>query len=105
MPCDQIRESTINLGKVSDKGLLMKALGELGYRAQLQGDLVVFGDGYNGGTIYADGRVDLRGRATVIDANTIKRAYSTEAVKLAAQKFGWSMKSPAENKFVAQRRF
>lgn len=104
MPCDQIRESTINLGKVGDKALLMKALAELGYRAQINGETIVFGQTYNGGIIHADGRVELRGNAASLDENAIKRAYSTEAVKLASQKFGWKLEAKGEGKFVAIRR-
>lgn len=84
---------------------MLKALEALGYRAQVNGATIVFGDAYNGGSIDAAGTVELRGSATALDVNTIKRAYSTEAVKLAGKKFGWSMTSTAPNKFVAQRRF
>ena len=106
MPCDTIQSSTINLGNVGDKALLLKALEGLGYRGEIDGDTITFASRFGGaGTIYADGRVELTGRATQLDENTIKRAYSTEAVKLAAKKFGWSIKQTAENKFVAQRRF
>lgn len=105
MPCDQIRESTINLGKVSDKNLLIAALAGLGYQAQLTREgIVVFGHASNGGTIDSDGRVELRGNATALDANMIRRAYSSEAVKLASKKFGWNLTSKGENKFAAQRR-
>ena len=106
MPCDTIVSSTINLGNVGDKALLLRALEGLGYRGEIDGDTITFASRFGGnGTIHADGRVELSGRATQLDANTIKRAYSTEAVKLAAKKFGWQLRPNGENKFVAQRRF
>lgn len=108
MPCDTIQTSTINLGADKrDAALLTKALAALGYERvqQLDGGRVNFGDAYNGGFIHADGRVELRGAATRMNANDIKRAYSVEAVKLASAKFGWSLKQTSADKFVAQRRF
>lgn len=105
MPCDTIQTSTINLGNIGDRGLLKKALEEMGYRVTLTSDRIQFGNGRNGGVVYADGRVDLQGAATELSVNEIKRAYSVEAVKLASQKFGWSVRQTADNKFVASRRF
>ena len=104
MPCDQLRTSEVDLGKISDKALLLKALGALGYQARLVGAEIVFGSSYNGGTVHADGRVTLTGAAASLEVNQIKRAYSTEAVKIAAKKFGWSVSSLGQNKFVAKKR-
>lgn len=105
MPCDTIQSSTINLGKIGDRALLLKAIAGLGYQAHIDGTVIRFGTRYNGGTIDAEGSVELIGAATRLDVNTIKRAYSTEAVKLAAAKFGWSLKPTTDNKFVAQRKY
>jgi hypothetical protein len=105
MPCDSIQTSAIDLGKISDKALLMKALGELGYQARMVGAEIVFGSSVNGGTVRADGTVNLVGQATALSVNQIKRAYSTEAVKIASKKFGWNLQATGDRKFVAKKRY
>lgn len=106
MPCDTIQTNSVNLGNLGDKTLLVQALEAIGQRnARVVGDRVEFGDSRNGGTIFGTGVMDTRGTATNLTANEIKRAYSGEAVKLAAQKFGWNIKTTSATTFQAVRRF
>lgn len=105
MPCDTIQTSEIDLGKIGDWSLMQKALEEMGYRVTKNAEGLLFGNGRNGGKLYLDGRCELQGAATELSVNEIKRAYSTEAVKLASAKFGWKLAQTSDRKFVAQRRF
>ena len=107
MPCDTIQTNTVNLGNLGDRQMLKRALEGMGHsNVQVTADgSVTFGDAYSGGVIYPNGRMDTRGAATGIEANAIKRAYSTEAVKLSAAKFGWQLKPVGVGKFQVIRKF
>jgi hypothetical protein len=107
MPCDSIQTNSVNLGNLGDRSMLQRALENLGHKnVQVHEDgRITFGDYRSGGTIWPNGRMDTTGGATAMQANEVKRAYSSEAVKAAAAKFGWSLKTTAAGKFQAIRRF
>lgn len=93
MPCDTVQRSTVDLGRVGDRALLVKALALLGYsNARLVGSTIYFGvEGVNGGTILATGKMQLWGAATALNEYRVKEAYGNAAVQAAADTFGWEV--------------
>jgi hypothetical protein len=104
MPCWTIQTNTLDL-KVANKGLLGKALESLGYKPTMlqDGSLVFMHEGRQ--VKIMDGKIEVPvGKESIVDK--IKAAYSTEVLKYASQKFGWSMtKGKKENTYNISRRF
>ena len=104
MPCDTIQQFGVNL-KTADAELLGKALAaEFGAVHQPANGLWTF---------HVDGRtVNVRdGQGVTSDARLaeslagrINRAYAREAVKKAASRYGWALKSVSETKYKVLRR-
>lgn len=93
MPCNSVVLNTVELDKIADHDLLEKAL-----KAQ-------YGQVYRTGTtmsfMVAGRRVTIRNGEAESDMSTgalqklvgdVKQAYSREAVKMAAKRFGWIIK-------------
>jgi len=100
MPCDTIQTTTVDIGKVDHK-LLMLALSALGLNPRLQGDAIYF---QNGVYSIADKQLDLRGTNVESRSAELKRAYSCEVVKTTAKKFNWQWKQVENNKFQVVKR-
>lgn len=89
MPCYQVNTTTVEF-KQRHKDLLVKALEDLGWYAEWQGNRVTIPD--------YDLSIDLDGRTAKVDAayvgrvNELKVAYSRQAVRKAARRVGWSHK-------------
>ena len=105
MPCDQVRTTTLALGKV-DAGMMKAALQALGFtRIELHAERLSFSHG----TRSCAGRLDLRtGRLTMtgnqpLAENEVRRAYSTEVVRATARRFGWTLTQTAAGQFEAVR--
>lgn len=95
MPCDTQRTVTLDL-TVADRGVLLRALEACGLRAHVGYDL-----GRSADQIIATGEVRFTGaymseeRALEL-AGQLKRAYAVEAVKTAAERYGYEWASSAE---------
>lgn len=104
MPCYSRVTSTIEFGDKTDQRLLAEALKSLGYNviAAKNGAPLRFYGGLADGE-FANGKLTVRQDGS-FDENAVKRAYSAQVVKSAAQRFGWTVKQPAENQFQVTRR-
>lgn len=109
MPCDTIQKSTIEFGPKTDVLLLAKALASLGWTQV--GEVTKTSLWFRDPTTYAQARF-VGGKLEIsqsayrkVEENPIKRAYSTEVVKAAGNKFGWSTKQTGEFQLQATRRF
>lgn len=105
MPCDTIRQVTVEL-KVADKQILLLGLLASGFTTRaLSEDRLTFSKGL------ATGVIDLKaGRITIQEGNEkvineIKRSYSSEVIRQSAKRFGWNLNQTEENRYVAKRRF
>lgn len=109
MPCNTIRQSTINLAKV-DHDLLKAALETMGMTCYVaQGGILVARDRYGRAATIQNGKLthDTRMIGTggqPLTENMVKQAYSGEVVKSQAKKFGWAVRQTADNQYVVVRR-
>lgn len=108
MPCDQVRTTVIEVEKL-DKSVLTKALQALGYDVSEAGEALLFSTKSSRFVHrYEAGRFTLSniGQNEAAWINNIKQAYSVEAVKTAAARFGWNLKPNVKNQyaFTASRR-
>jgi hypothetical protein len=107
MPCDSIRRNVVNFD-AADLDILVAAVTACGHLdAAILDERGVatlrFRDRDTGEPCrYADKRLNV---PATMDVDEIKRAYSQKTLQVAAKRFGWQMKSVAENKFVARRSF
>ena len=102
MPCDQIRSTSIDFSK-ADPDVLRAALEESGYKIyrQLGNDLWIENERGEIGT-YRAGVFKI---PETWDFDAIKQQYATQAVKVAAKRFGWNVaKQTGKNKFQLTRR-
>lgn len=101
MPCYQVITQSVEL-KAANLDLLTRAIEGLGHQVSRVGDtLSFFVDGYR--VTVQGGRIELpTGRAAIVDH--IKRAYSSEVLKTAAARFGWSHQVSGVNKVALTRR-
>lgn len=91
MPCWTIQRNTLDL-KVANIDLLEKAIKGLpNFNVHRVGDvLYIYKNGYQQGVI-ADGKITVnQGFEAMVD--DIKQAYGREAVKLAAQKYNFTLR-------------
>ena len=109
MPCDTIQTTTVDFGK-ADRGLLAKALKELGWTVSERGKDGLTAHNSKGESLdFSRGTFTVTGTSYVapaFDEKEVRRAYSRQVVNYAAQRFGWSLKqNPAnQNKFVATKK-
>lgn len=114
MPCYSRITSEVQFTEKTDIQLLARALTAMGLsviRDDIMNNAATtalafsgrLGGQYVNGT-YTAGRLEVRGTAQV-EMNQFKRAYSTEVVKAAAQRFGWTVQQKADNQFQVQRRY
>lgn len=108
MPCYSRVASTVELGPKTDAGLLAQALDSLGYIVGRAGGAVRFSHPLTGVTgRYQNGVMNvstIEGEAP-LDQNEIKRAYSAQVIKSAAQRFGWQAKQTSPTQFQVTRRY
>ncbi len=106
MPCWSQQTSTVSFSANTDLKLLAKALEGLGFvvRLDVASKALLFSNASTGqsGT-FQDGSLTIKS-AKKEDMNVFKRAYSTEVVRSAAQRFGWQVKQPSANTFQVTRR-
>ena len=102
MPCDQIRQTSVDLsalGKI-DLGLLAAAFRDLGLGGEVQMGKVISLD--RGSYDAVTGKLQVYGIAPSMD--TIKRAYSAQVVKVTAKRFGWQIKQVGQFEYQAIKR-
>jgi hypothetical protein len=106
MPCYSRVSSSVEFGDGTDAGLLAKALQSLGYIVGRAGPALRF-SGLGRSGLYQNGQLTVNGSSelTTDQVNEIKRAYSAEVVKSAAQRFGWQAKQQSPTQFQVTRRF
>jgi len=107
MPCDTIQRSKVDFKlEVTDLNLLKAGLEKLGYKVNLGTKTLSFHDSsFNIRGEFRKGKLEVETINREFDVNAVKRAYSTEVVKVTARKFGWTLNETSENKFEAVRRF
>ena len=98
MPCDQIRVSTVNIGKLNPEPLIA-ALTTLGLTPIHSGNMIRFGRGESYDIATGTMKIGVR-----YSTNEIKQAYSAEVVKSQAKKFGWKLTEDGPNQYTAIRR-
>lgn len=104
MPCYSRINSTVEFGQNTDAKLLAKALRAMGYTVTEAGKSLAFAKYASDAPItgtFRDGTMTINGS---IDEMEVKRTYSAEVVKSAAQRFGWQVKQPGANQFQVTRR-
>lgn len=104
MPCYSRIQSTVEFGDKTDPKLLALALKGLGYTVTLVGKSISFAKYASDAPItgtYRNGTMTING---YVDQNEMKRAYSAEVVKSAAQRFGWTVKQQSPTQFQVNRR-
>lgn len=98
MPCDTIRTTTLDLA-VADRSILERGLKAAGFevRSGLRLLSLYHGDTDTSAVIsLASGTIEVPvGREELADR--VKRAYATEAVRTASQRFGFTVKADAKN--------
>lgn len=98
MPCYTERTVTVAL-EAADIEVLGRALKGLGFTNVIERDGAWSAVTTDGDRIYiGDGTVSLRGstvsrRSVEAVAGSIKRAYAAEAVRTAAKRYGWNVKT------------
>src|SRR6266498_194126 len=97
IPCHTVRNSTVEIGKLNPE-LLIAALTALGLTPIHAGNIIRFGRGES--YDIATGKMNLGVRYST---NEIKQAYSAEAVKSQAKKFGWKLTEDGPNQYTAIR--
>jgi len=100
MPCYTVQTTSVDLGNVDHK-LLMLAMAELKLNPRQQGDTIYF---QNGVYSISTKQLDLRGANAEERAAEMKRAYSGEVVKATARKYNWQVKKTAANKYQVLKR-
>jgi hypothetical protein len=110
MPCDMTTSMSIEWGENTIVDLLAKALADQGLTETINnennlqyagnGNVVTYNKTNHKMTIRSSGYY-----TKTLDERELKRAYSTELVKNAAQRFGWNLKQQSPTVFRAQRRF
>jgi hypothetical protein len=108
MPCDTIQTTNVSFTlENTNLDLLEKALVGLGFNVtkQSNGRLVFYGRERNENGSFKDGKFQVNYSAyrTEFDINQVKRAYSQQVVQNTAQRYGWKLKSTAENKYAVQK--
>lgn len=104
MPCDTIRTTQIDMGKL-DAPTLTTALNRMGLGATNHQGLVSFSGGtYNVATGQLDARSNRRGFNADSLKNNIRKAYSGEVIRSQAKRFGWQVKELGNNKFEVVKR-
>jgi hypothetical protein len=104
MPCYSRETSTVEFGEGTDVKLLAAALKQLGYTVNQFGQRITFANYAESVTgTFAGGKMTIQSPGP-IDQNTLKRAYSAEVVKSAAQRFGWTAKQTGAQQFQVSRR-
>lgn len=107
MPCDTIQTTSIDFGK-ADTPLLAKALGKLGWTVANVNKNGLTARNQKGESLsFRDGTFEVQGAsytAPKFDQAEVRREYSRQVVGYAAQRFGWSLKQTADNKFTATRK-
>lgn len=98
MPCDSIRETQIDLGKINPE-ILTAALNRLGLNARIQNGIIRF----TGGTFY-EGRLTSTSLNAEEQAKEIRRAYSGEVIRTQARKYGWQVKETGKNQLEVIKR-
>jgi hypothetical protein len=104
LPCWTVRQTSVELD-AADPEILRRGLEAAGFELSMYGTALLV---MRGGQIVAEienGRVTVnRGDTGVV--NDIKRAYSTEVVKTAAKRFGYTLTTNKQTgKITAGRRF
>jgi len=96
MPCDTLRTTTVDLGKV-DPTILTDALNRMGLNAQLSPNGYIRFDG--GSYHRITGELTLSGSNTAARTSEIKQGYSAQVVRSQAKRFGWQVKETGKNQF------
>jgi len=93
MPCDSVRLNTVELDKIADHDMLEKALTARYGRVQRNGTTYVF-TAYGNRVTIRDGRAESQLSTSSLQqlVGEVKQSYSSEAVKMAAKRFGWMIK-------------
>ena len=87
MPCYEVRRVTVEF-KAANKSLLLTALKAAGHKYSVNGNTVATAGGI---VIDLANQTATGGNSTML--NKLKQAYSREAVKATAKKFGWATKT------------
>lgn len=100
MPCDSVRQVSVDLGKVNLE-IMAKALEAEGIRTQIQvgrnGKFLVF----QGQWIREDGQSRLD---ETTEVNYLKRAYSNQIVRIQAKRFGWGVQEKPNGQLLVVKR-
>ena len=99
MPCYEVRTVTVEFNN-HNKSLLVGALKSIGATYTVDGNK--FSVGYGSAVIDLDKQTAV-GSMDLI--NKVKQAYSREAVKAAAKKFGWVQKTQGSQINVTKMRW
>lgn len=94
MPCDAVREVTLDL-EVADQDVLVDGLTAIGASVSTYGDRIVVAHNGTYATIQGGKITVNEGREAI--ANEIKRAYAAEAIRSATKRYGWAVKVDAKN--------
>ena len=91
MPCDTIREVTVEL-KAADKGVLLRGLAAAGFRNVQDAGHAIYAVSKRGTPVEIErGQITVRaGQEYVV--NEVKRAYASEAIRTAAKRFNFNTK-------------
>ena len=102
MPCDTVRTVTLDL-TVADNEVLLRGLKAAGFTVYEQ-RVGISARSKSGALItIANGKASVEeGDEAVV--NEVKRAYSNEAVRTAAKRFGWTTKQDAKTGAVTLSR-
>lgn len=105
MPCYQVRETKVD-AMTMQPAILVEGLKAAGFDASLDGEgRVVFTK--RGGYQYhwwQAGRLVIRSNNAEEVINEVKRAYSAQTVRMAAQQFGWKVSEKQQNQFMVTKR-
>jgi len=105
MPCDSVILNQVHLG-LANKELLAAALKEMGATEISQSGRGEMAFNLAGRRYGVDQSGELIGQDRNIGATAdrIKQAYSSQVVKRAASRFGWTVKKTGANKLVVNKR-
>lgn len=108
MPCWTVRKTTVDIEKMRVE-ILSDGLAADGFDVKLEGERLTFAlKGTYLYHSYENGRLTLSGGQPEEVVARIKRAYSAQAVRVAANQFGWKLgaakKSEQGVQFTAEKR-
>jgi hypothetical protein len=102
MPCYTVRTIQQDL-TVGDKDVLVRGLKAAGFTVSENANGIMATKGYEAAVI-AGGRIETTEAGKHL-INEVKRAYSNEAVRTAAKRYGWLLQPQATTgRYVAHRR-